>query len=979
MNDPRSDSPDVFSFDEFELNLASRELRRGSQPLPLRPRTWDVLVYLVTHAGQTVSRDALLREVWKGTHVGDETVATSIRELRRVFADSARNPKFVQTHYKLGYRFLAPVYRGGRRVRPSGVGAALARKILVGRNAELIDLMGGYEAARQCVPQCRLIAGAAGIGKSALVREFLGRVDHAGGAITGLGQCVEQRGRGEPYLPIMQLLTAIATHPLGQQVRPILRRHASQWWTHLPALHDDVEDARWIERAGPGFAPRMIREFVSSVAIIARRIPVVAIVEDLQWSDAPSIDALSALTRQSEPTRLLLIATLRLGERSSEPEINVATLRERFAAHEITLERLAPEGVATYLEQRLGAPDAAGLAPLLHHTTGGHPMFLVRAVEELIARNVLAIQPHGWSLNADLTDIEAMIPSTLAETVENQLARLDPEDRQISSAASVLDGAFWTDTVAAACETNLPDVETRCSNLAQAGYFEPAGILRWPDGTEASSYRFAHEMYRATLYERLSPALRQSRHGAVARRLEAAMMGGSEAFAATLAHHFDRAGEAASAIRHWRSAAMYAMRTGSAGDALRHLGAAIDLVAGQPAGPSRDRTFLELATARASLMLFTRGYADPDAPLLFDSIRTLCSRVSDPAATIPGLVVLQLYALWQRDFTQVDALDQRFAEIIATSNDPTVLLQACRARGLIGAARGRFAYAREQLRRALDLYEDGWRRPFNFLYRSDVGVDSLCFLAVCELMNGASETALTTIADAIARARGLEHPPSVSFAMHVRSALYHCRLEWQKAIRSSEEQIAYAEANELEFSRQEGIGLRNWAQIELGRGGDAMASLALAAGTAEPMAASFYGPYFVARLGLHLGKAGRREEAVALIDDALADSSARGGLAADAELLRVQASLAAAEDRRHKLAATAPDSCEETLRHAMEVAQAQGARLFFLRAAVDLARLLRTRRRAAAGTLVADALASFGEEGRDLPDVRAARRFLSRS
>lgn len=973
------DSPDLITFGEFRLDLAARTLQRGNESIPLRPRTWDVLVLLVANSGRTVPREQLLREVWKGDHVGDETVATSIRELRRVFGDSVRQPRYLQTLYKQGYRFLEPVYRGGRRMSVAGVGGAAPNGFLVGRNAELVDLMEAYDAARHGQPQSRLVTGAAGIGKSALVTHFLRTIDGSASVITGLGRCVEQRGRSEPYLPIMQLLSAMAAHPLGKQTRSILRRHASQWWVHLPSLHEDGEDPRVFERAGPGFAPRMIREFASAIEILARNVPVVVVVEDIQWSDASSLDALSALLRRPGALRVLLVATLRSDEASNTSDVDTAALRQRLESREITLGRLSSDAVHEYLDTRFGTPDLVELAPVLHTATGGHPMFLVRVVEELIAREMLTMHPNSWSLRADLAAIVAMIPSTLAETVGNQLDRLGADHYRIASAASVTDDSFATDTIASACAIDASDAEAHCRDLARSGFFESSGIQRWPNGTEASTYRFAHELYRATLYERLGPALRQSLHGAVASRLETALLGGTDAYAATLAHHFERAGKATSAVRQWRAAAMHAMRAGSPNDALHYLASAIELLERQPASAGRDAIYLELATARASLMLFTRGYADPEATPLFETIRTLSGVVTAPQTIVPALVVLQLYALWQRDFPQVDTLDRRFAETIATNDSPTILLQACRARGLIAAARGRFTEAIEQLRRALELYDAGWQRPFTFLYRSDVGVDSLCFLSICELVSGKPDSALATIARAIACGRELEHPPSVSFAMHVRSAIYHGRLEWRKAIRSSEEQIAYADANELEFSRREGIGLGNWARIELGKSGDAMESLALAAGTADPTSASFYGPYFIARLGSHLGKTGRSEEAIALVDASLKESAARNGLAADAELLRVRASLHDANhgvDRQGSVAARAK---EETLRRSIEVAGNQNAKLFLLRASVDLARLLaRSRRRAEGHALVADALDSF-HEGEDLPDVRSARRLLTRT
>lgn len=403
MGEQAQASPDVFAFGGFELDVAARELRRGAAAILVRPRTWDVLVHLVTNAGQMVSREYLLREVWKGVHVGDETVAASIRELRRVFEDSAREPRFLQTVYKVGYRLVAPVYRGGRRVWPRGRDGAPARELLVGRDAELVALAESWDEARRGLVQSRLVTGSVGIGKSALVGHFLDKLDRADGVVTAVGRCAEQRGRGEPYLPIMQLLAAMAAHRHGQRVRAVLRRHASQWWVHMPSVHDE-EDAGLVERAGPGFAPRMIRELVDALEVVARQTPVMAIVEDLQWSDTSTLDALGALLQPRNNHRLLLIATVRSGE--TQPDggrLDVPALRERLAARELHLERLPMAATETYVEARLGrSADCSALAQALHRSTGGHPMFLARAVEELIARGLVHVEPGGWSLPAGL-------------------------------------------------------------------------------------------------------------------------------------------------------------------------------------------------------------------------------------------------------------------------------------------------------------------------------------------------------------------------------------------------------------------------------------------------------------------------------------------------------------------------------------------------------------------------------------------------
>jgi class 3 adenylate cyclase/DNA-binding winged helix-turn-helix (wHTH) protein/tetratricopeptide (TPR) repeat protein len=96
-------------FGPFRLDLANTYLWRAEQPVPLRPKTFDLLVYLVTHAGQLVTKEALLDAVWPETAVGDGVLKTSIGELRRALGETGKAPQWIATVHGRGYRFVAPV------------------------------------------------------------------------------------------------------------------------------------------------------------------------------------------------------------------------------------------------------------------------------------------------------------------------------------------------------------------------------------------------------------------------------------------------------------------------------------------------------------------------------------------------------------------------------------------------------------------------------------------------------------------------------------------------------------------------------------------------------------------------------------------------------------------------------------------------------------------------------------------------------
>src|SRR5215468_5753588 len=96
-------------FADFRLDPANACLWRGTQPVALTPKAFDVLQYLVTHADRLVTKDTLLDAVWPELAISDVVVRVAIGELRRVLGDTAQAPRFIATVHRRGYRFVAPV------------------------------------------------------------------------------------------------------------------------------------------------------------------------------------------------------------------------------------------------------------------------------------------------------------------------------------------------------------------------------------------------------------------------------------------------------------------------------------------------------------------------------------------------------------------------------------------------------------------------------------------------------------------------------------------------------------------------------------------------------------------------------------------------------------------------------------------------------------------------------------------------------
>jgi Tol biopolymer transport system component/DNA-binding winged helix-turn-helix (wHTH) protein len=132
----------LYRFGVFELEACTGELRRNGIKLKLQDQPYQVLLKLLEHAGQTVTREQLRSTLWPaGTFVDFETgLNTTIKRLRETLGDSAENPAFIETVPKRGYRFIAPV------ISPNSGPGSVAAKIAPDRRARrsTVQLLGAF-------------------------------------------------------------------------------------------------------------------------------------------------------------------------------------------------------------------------------------------------------------------------------------------------------------------------------------------------------------------------------------------------------------------------------------------------------------------------------------------------------------------------------------------------------------------------------------------------------------------------------------------------------------------------------------------------------------------------------------------------------------------------------------------------------------------------------------------------------------------
>ena len=107
-----SENSITYSFGDFQLNCATRELTQGGVPQSVQRRVLDLLVYLIENRARTVSKVELQDAVWPGTVVTEAALSRAVMKARKTLDDQASEPQFIKTVHGQGYRFVGEVKEG---------------------------------------------------------------------------------------------------------------------------------------------------------------------------------------------------------------------------------------------------------------------------------------------------------------------------------------------------------------------------------------------------------------------------------------------------------------------------------------------------------------------------------------------------------------------------------------------------------------------------------------------------------------------------------------------------------------------------------------------------------------------------------------------------------------------------------------------------------------------------------------------------
>lgn len=678
------------SFGPYRLAGRYGPLWRGNDTVPLTAKTVAVLWELVRRAGQVVTKEELLAAVWGDTVVSEEVLTTGIRTLRRELGDEVKQPRYIQTVHRIGYRFLPAVTTPplvqsstfqvprppprsasdvNREERASLLGTwnLEPETFLVGRETELAQLHQLFAKARHGARQIVFVTGEAGRGKTALVDTFLASIrQQATGdrqqrsadlplrlpdarslmpeVWVGWGQCIEHYGAGEAYLPVLAAVSGLCQQAAGEQVLSVLRRVAPTWLVQLPALVEETDYAALQPKVAGATRERMLREMAEALEALSTERPLLLVLEDMHWSDVSTIDLLNLLARRRETARLLVLVTYRPAEViiSEHPLKQVKQeLVTRGYGAEVVMGRLDVESVQQYVHQR--APDPAreaDLATLVYQRTEGHPLFMVQMTEYLTQQEADGALPA-----TRLEEVERLLPQQLRDLLAAQLGRLTAEEQAILETASVAGVEFTVASVAVGGAFTEEAVEATCEQLAQRGQFlSEREVAPWPDGTVSGRYGFRHALYQEVLYQRLSASRRARLHRQIGEREEAGYGERAHEIAAELAQHFEQGHEFHRAVAYLQKAADTALQRNAYAEAIGLLTRALALLQTWPDTAARNHQELTLQLALGESLMMHKGYSAPEAERAYTRALALC-QVNTPSQ-LRFNVLTGLASLW---------------------------------------------------------------------------------------------------------------------------------------------------------------------------------------------------------------------------------------------------------------------------------------------------------------------------------------------
>ena len=503
--------------------------------------------------------------------------------------------------------------------------------IFVAREGELSRLNQYLDQTLTGQGQVCFITGNAGSGKSALVNAFIHKaILRHKKLVAAMGVADATTGVGDSYLPFREILLQLTGEVESKFTSGVISQENTSRLHQLLGLSGEAiaeigpdligifipgggllartavfaaDKAGWIEKlkksseksslnkkiSAPEISQSHIFEQYSNVLYrIAKKHPLVLIVDDLHWADTATCELLFHLSRRIQGHPILIIGTYRpeevaVGRQDERHPLEkvISELKRYLGDIFIELDKLADEETRTFMDAFIDSePNRLGSAfrQSLFNLTEGHPLFTIELLRNMQESGDLVQDEEGyWITSPDLTWDE--LPTRVEGVIEERLNRLVEELRQALEIGSV-EGETFTAEIIARIQNN----EIRKLIRSLSGELEkkhhlvsPLGVQSLPNG-RISTYHFQHNLFQRYLYHELDEAERAYLHEDVARIMEDLFAEDIDQVAVQLAHHYSLAGLADKALPYLCISGEQALARFAHHEALNYFTRALELV-----------------------------------------------------------------------------------------------------------------------------------------------------------------------------------------------------------------------------------------------------------------------------------------------------------------------------------------------------------------------------------------------------------------
>jgi DNA-binding SARP family transcriptional activator len=714
-----------------------------------------------------------------------------------------------------------------------------------GRRRELDLLAGALAEASQRRRRVVLLAGEPGIGKTRLAEELAERAIAAASDVVW-GRCHE--GSGAPaFWPWVEVTRGIAARKTPEQLRRALGPGAADLAQIAPELNELLPGIEPRPLLDPEAARFRLDDSLDRFLVrVASSRPLVLVLDDLQWGDEPSLEALRFVATRPDDARLLVVGTYRTTELDGPFAGTLAALAGERSVSRLELTGLAESELAELLSSATCDEVSETLAAAVHHRTGGNPFYASQLVRLLDTERDLSTD------GADSV-LRLAVPGGVRDVVRRRLERLSDGTRELLTRAAVVGEEFELELVASDQERALDLLETALAHHVVA-----------ESATGVGRFRFSHALVREALYADLSAVRKARLHREVGEALEA-LHGDDADRALELAHHFYEAAPAGMAERAYR----YAVRAADvATDRLAYeqaehqLRRAVGLLGRTAPGRERAERELDLQVRIGALLMMTDGYAAPAVGEACARAHELCREVGNEQQLLASLWRLGVFYEVRADFTRSGAVGEQLLE----RGEPAFRLAGRQMLGVVAVHGGRPDDASEHLLEARDLADElgGLHEVFGMDFR----VTSRAFLAWARALEGdggAGELA----EEALARARLSPSPHDEAYALFMAACCAVLRRDTHVAGGRAGEAVTLCSERGFRLFGAMATVLNGWALAASGSADGGAAATLNGLTAFRATGARMMLPFFHGLLAEAYQWAGRLDDALAAADEGL--------------------------------------------------------------------------------------------------------------